>query len=222
MTANDLVNAALRSTGRFSSYDTIPAADSANVLQALNIIIKALVKNQKPLWCIQRLTVPLVAGSATYNLSTISGTPRPLRVLQGFIRNSANQDTDITIEARIDYMQLGMKSSSGQPNQAWYDPQLTGGLLYVYNVPADASSTLYVDIQRPVQDFSVLTDNPDFPQEAFHMLKWMLADEIALEYVTPSDMRADINKKALIAYEAFFAEEREEASTFFTPSEREF
>ena len=52
------------------------------------------------------------------------------------------------------------------------------------------------------------------------MLKWMLLDEIALEYVVPQDMRADIARKAAGAYENFFAEEREEVSTYLTPSER--
>lgn len=220
MSASDLVQAALRQTGRFASYDTIPPADTANVLQALNVIVKAMVKNQKPLWCIQRITVPLLAGSATYNLSTITGMTRPLRILYAFIRDSANNDTTVTIEARDDYNTLGQKAAPGIPNQVYYDPQLAAGTLTVYNVPADATHTLYVDIQRQIQDFNLITDNPDFPQEAFHMLKWCLADEIAIEYLTPADMRAEITRKASAAYTGFFDSEREETSTTFTPSER--
>ena len=60
MTANDLVQAALRQTGRYAAYDTIPATVITNVLQALNIIVKAMVKNQKPLWCVQRIAIPLL------------------------------------------------------------------------------------------------------------------------------------------------------------------
>lgn len=220
MSANDLVQAALRQTGRFASYDTIPPADTTNVMQALNVMIKAMVKNQKPLWCIQRLAVPLTAANGTYNLSTISGQTRPLRVVFVFIRDAAGNDTEIQIVSREDYARLGQKSAPGVPNQCYYDPQLTAGNLVLYNVPADATRTLYVDIQRQVQDFNLVTDNPDFPQEAFHMLKWNLANEIKLEYLTPADIRADIEKMAAISYEAFFANEREEASVFFTPSER--
>lgn len=220
MTASDLVQAALRQTGRYSAYDTIPAADTTNVLQALNIIVKAMVKNQKPLWCVQRVAVPLTVATATFNLSILSGTTRPLRCTYAFIRDSAGNDTTMSIVARDDYSTLGQKSSSGVPNQAYFDPQLGAATLTVYNVPSDGTHTMYVDIQRQVQDFNLLTDNPDFPQEAFHMLKWCLADEIALEYLVPADMRAGIAQKAAAAYEGFFTNEREGVSTFFTPSER--
>ena len=221
MTANDLVQAALRQTGRFASYDTIPAADITNVLQALNIIVKAMVKNQKPLWCVQRVPVTLVLGTASYNLSTITGQTRPLRMTYAFIRDAAGNDTEMMIVARNDYNQLGQKASPGTPNQIYYDPQLGAGSVTVYNVPSDGTHTLYIDIQRQIQDFNLLTDNPDFPQEAFHMLKWCLADEIALEYLTPADMRQNITQKASVAYGAFFEDEREDVSTTFTPSERE-
>ena len=220
MSANDLVQTALRQTGRFGSTDTVPTGDVANVLQALNIIVKAMVKNQKPLWCVQRLTVPLVAGQASYNLTTISGMTRPLRILYAFIRDASANDTELTILARDDYSRLGQKASTGVPNQVYYDPQLGAGTLTMYDVPSDTSRTIYLDIQRQIQDFNLLTDNPDFPQEAFHMLKWCLVDEIALEYLVPGDMRNDIKQKANAAFEAFFADEREEASTFLTPSER--
>ena len=220
MTANDLVNAALRQTGRFGAGDAIPAGDLTNCLQALNIIIKAVVKNQKPLWCVQRVAVPLVVGQQSYNLSTITGTPKPLRVLAAYIRDAAGNDTALTLSARDDYNNLGQKSAKGIPNQAYYDPQLGAGMLYLYDVPVDAAHTVYLDVQRPVQDFNLLTDNPDFPQEAFLMLKWMLADEIALEYLTPADIRQDIALKAARAHEGFFANERDDVSTFFTPSSR--
>ena len=220
MSANDIVLAALRQTGRFGVGDSVPTVDMNNCLQALNVIVKAMVKNQKPLWCIQRLAVSLFSGQASYSLSAISGQTRPLRVLYAFIRDSQGNDTALSLLARDDYNMLGQKGSSGIPNQAYYDPQLGAGTLTLYDVPTDSTRTIYVDIQRQVQDFNLLTDNPDFPQEAYHLLKWALADEIALEYLTPQDIRAEISRKAMTAYEGFFANEREEASTFFTPSER--
>jgi hypothetical protein len=220
MSANDIVNAALRQTGRFAAGQTIPADDINNALQALNIIVKAMVKNQLPLWCISKLNFPTVIGQQSYNLATLSGMPRPLRVLYGFIRDSAGNDTTLSLVSRDDYNQLGSKASQGTPNQAYYDPQLTNGALYLYDAPVDTTHTIHLDLQRQIQDFDILTDNPDFPQEAHHMLKWCLADEIALEYLTPQDIRADIKAKAGAAYEGFFANEREAVSSYFTPSER--
>jgi len=220
MSASDLVSASLRQTGRFGATDVPSAADTANCLQALNLIIKAMVKNQKPLWCIQTVTVPLVQGQTTYNLSTITGETRPLRILQGYIRNSTGQDVMLQPISRSDYDTLGYKASQGIPNSYYYDPQLAAGTLYLYNTPVDAQHTVYLDIQRQIQDLNLLTDNPDFPQEAFLMLKWMLTREIMLEYLVPAQMQQVIAANAKMYYDDFFAEEREEVSTTFTPSER--
>lgn len=222
LSANQLVQAALRQTGRFGMGDTIPPADINNCLQALNIIIKTMVKNQLPLWCVQQVVVPLVANQQTYNLSAITGQTRPLRVTNGFIRSSDGGDVQLTLISRSDWNSLGRKAAPGIPNQAYYDPQLGAGLLYLYDCPLDASHTVYLDVQRQIQDVNLLTESLDFPQEAFHMLKWELADEIALEYLTPADIRNEISKKAAIASEHFFANERENVSTYFTPSERNY
>jgi len=220
MTADSVITAALRSTGRFGAADAIPADDKANCQQALNIIIKNLARNQKPLWCKQRVAIPLLAAQATYNLSTAAGMTLPPRILFAFIRDSVGNDTTLSITSRDDYNTLGQKSAPGVPNQIWYDPQLSGGIITVYNVPSDGTHTMYVDIQRQMQDINLLTDDLDIPQEGYHLLKWMLCDELAPEYLVPMDARQDITRRAKAAYEDFFADEREETSTYFTPSER--
>lgn len=216
----ELIAAALRQTGRFGATDAISTADTTYCSQALNLLIKSLARNQKPIWCVQRVTVPMVTGQPTYNLSTITGQTRPIRPLFAFLRDSTGNDVTLSIVARDDYNTLGQKSQQGVPNQLFWDGQLGAVTVTVYNVPFDSSHTMYIDIQRQLQDMLTDTDTPDFPQEAFLMLKWMLADEIALEYQTPDKTRATISQKAAQAYEAYFADEREEVSTYFTPSER--
>lgn len=216
----ELIAAALRQTGRFGATDTISATDTTYCSQALNLLVKSLARNQKPIWCIQRVTVPMVTGQPTYNLSTITGQTRPIRPLFAFLRDSTGNDVTLSIVARDDYNTLGQKSQQGVPNQLFWDGQLGAVTVTVYNVPFDSTHTMYIDIQRQLQDMRTDADTPDFPQEAFLMLKWMLADEIALEYQTPESTRATISQKAAQAYEAYFADERAEVSTYFTPSER--
>ena len=222
MSRDDVINAALRLTTRFGSGDPIPAEDITNCAQALNILCKEMVTDGLPLWCVQDVQIPMVVGQAAYNLSAAAGMSLPVRILDAFIRDSAGKDVSLAIESRYDYNTLGSKTSQGVPNQGYYDPQLGAGSLVLYNVPSDATHTVHVIIQRQLQDFNLASDNPDFPQEAYRLLKWCLADEVALEYSTPSEVRREISTKALAYRTKFFDFEQEQVSVQFTPSQRKF
>lgn len=220
VTRDQLITASLRLIGAFGEADVIPSSDIDNCAQSLNILAKELAIDGLPLWCVVDLAVPMVAGQASYNLSTISGTTLPLRILFAYIRDATGNDVSLQITSRYDYDTLGDKASPGVPNQCYYDPQLGAGSLVLYNVPQDNTHTVHVVIQRQIQDFNLATDNPDFPQEAFRMLKWVLADEIALEYQTPADIRAEVAAKAKYYRDRFFDSTQEQTSVYFTPSER--
>lgn len=222
MTRDDLIAASLRLTGRFGAGVAIPAEDITNCAQALNILCKELVTEGLPLWCVQNLAIPLIAGQASYNLSTLTGQTLPQRILDGYLTLLvSNSDIQFAPKSRYDYDNLGLKTQQGVPNQCFYDPQLGAGALIMYPVP-DATSTYvyHAIIQRQIQDFNLATDNPDFPQEAFRLLKWCLADEVGLEYQTPEGVRREINQKAVSLKEKFFSYQQEQASIQFTPSER--
>lgn len=228
MNAGAIVNAVLRKTGAFDPADTIPAADTAIVLEALNNVCKDLAIDGGPLWCIEDVTIPLVSGQKDYNLSQIMGMPLPPRILQAYIRTLGTSNptgySDVTMEivSRADYNTLGGKFSPGVPNQLWYNPQLSGGIVTLYNVPNDSIHEVHVVVQRQIQDVNVVTDNPDFPQEAARMLIWATLDEVALDYRMPPDERKEANAKAVAFKERFFDGPwvQEQASVFFTPSER--
>lgn len=222
MSRDDLIAASLRLTGRFGAGVVIPAEDITNCAQALNIIAKELVTEGLPLWCVQNLAVPMIPGQAAYNLSTLSGQTQPLRILDGYLTLvTSGSDIQFAPKSRYDYDTLGMKASPGVPNQCFYDPQLAAASLTMYPVPDAATAYVYhVIYQRQIQDFNLAIDNPDFPQEGFRLLKWCLADEIALEYQTPEGVRREINQKAASLKQSFFAFQQEQVSVQFTPSER--
>jgi len=228
MNRDQIVASALRKTGAFGAGDTIPQDDINNVSEAFNVMVKEMAMDGMPLWCLEDLIIPTVVGQSQYNLSTIAGMPLPPRILNVFIRsldtngNGTGNDVQMMITSRFDYYLLGRKDSQGVPNQCYYDPQLTGGILTVYDVPADNQHELHVTIQRQIQDINLSTDNPDFPQEAYRMLIWCLLDEISLEYRMPKEERLEVNQKA-VGYRDKFMDGplgQEQASVFFTPSER--
>jgi len=223
MTASDIVAAALRLTGAFDEYETIPTTDQNNVLQALEILVKEMAQDGLPLWCVKDVSFPTVVGQATYNLSTITGTTLPLRILDQYIVDQAGNSVTLIMTSRYDWDTLGQKFQPGIPNQVWYDPQLNSGTLTLYDVPIDNTHTIHVVVQLQMMDVGSLTNNVYFPQEAYRMLKWCLADEICLEYRTPADERKEINDKATGYRDKFFNAEfgQEQTSVFFTPSERQ-
>lgn len=158
------------------------------------------------------------AGSGAVITSTIVGVtmPRPLRIMEAFIRNSQNSDTTLLTISRQEYNILGNKGTTGIPNQYYYDDQLVNGNLYVYNVPQDSTRTIHATIQRMFYDMTTGTDNFDFPQEWFQALKWGLAAELLAEYGVSLQMIPYYEQKAQEYIEACFDWSQEEASIYFT------
>lgn len=223
---SDVVNAALRLTNRFGATDPIPSQDYTNVVSALNILIKGLVTSGFPLWAIEDIVVPTVAGQAAYTIgptATGSGAvvaDRPMKILQGFLRNSTGIDTIINPVARYDYNKQGLKTAPGTPNMFWYLPSLPNGVLTLYDVPQDALSAIHLVVQRTFQDSVNTTDIPDFPQEWYQPLKWLLADEISLEYECTPAVIAKIEKMAAYHRDTVAGWGKEEVPTRFVPSAR--
>lgn len=222
LTAQQLVQAALNKTGAFDEYETIPAQDLANVMQALEVMVKEMALEGMPLWCIQDIAFPTVVGQATYNLSTITGSTLPLRILDQYIVDQAGNSVTLVMTSRYDWDTLGQKFAPGVPNQIWYNPQLGAGTITLYDVPSDNTHTIHVITQLQMQDVGALTNNLAFPQEAYRMLLWCLTDEISLDYRMPRDERLEVNQKATGFKEKFFNAEfgQEQASIFLTPTER--
>lgn len=221
VTRDQVITAALRKCGSYGLGDTIPPEEIDDAAFALNLMLKEMAINGLPLWCVQDIAIPMVAGQTSYNVSAASGTTLPLRILDAYIRDSTGNDTSLQITSRYDYDTLGQKTSQAVPNQIYYDPQLGAGAIVVYNVPANNSNTIHVVIQRQIQDINLATETFDFPQEAYRTLVWGLADEISLDQQCTADVRKEINAKAVAFKEKFFDSTQEQASIYFTPAERQ-
>jgi hypothetical protein len=182
-TATDVISSAYELARVKDPIENLTTDQENRGRQSLNKIIKYLQKNGMPLWAIKRDSITLIESSQSYTCGS-GGTglsERPLRILEAFYRDTDN-DTQIEIISRSDYNTLGDKSSEGIPTQIYYDPQLTQGVLYVYN-PADATTagnTLHLVYHRPFEDMDALSDDFDFPQEWYLALEYNLAVDIAL------------------------------------------
>ena len=219
---DQVINASLRTLGVIGAGDEPSPEDYANCAQALNLYIKQLQTKGLPLWLVEDLQVPMIAGQYVYQLGPTGDVicDRPLRVVMAFIRSPQQNDTTLQVISRQEYMQQGYKPSSGIPNQVYYDPQLGNGVLYVFNSPNADGWTIHLQVQQPIQDILTPGAIPQFPSEWFNTLKFGLADQLALEYGVPAQVRAELAQRAAKYEEVMTDWSQEEASTSFSPEYR--
>ena len=129
------------------------------------------------------------SGNKVYTYTTKAG--RPTKLLYAYRRDVNDFDTEVKLIGEKDYMSQSNKSSEGPPVEAWYQPTLTTGSLYVWPVDGGANwDKLVLSAQYYPDDFDAAGDNPEFPIEWGNTLVWNLAAELASEYGVPEKEQA--------------------------------
>ena len=236
---DQIIALALRKLGVLEIGDTPDSGSVANAAMSLNLLLKQFSTDGLKLWKVSELIVPLTANQSSYTLGgagsalmydalapTVAITDKPLKILQGFYRNTQatpNIDTPVLLVSKQEYNVLGSKFSTGTANTIFYDVRKTNGILYVYLTPDSNAQTnlqMHLVAQMPINDISLATEIPDFPNEWMNCLVWNLADQLALEYGVPMNHRQEIANKAAM-YKAQLVDWDVEAySTFFQPDFR--
>lgn len=222
---DQLISGSLRMAGAIAQGETPSATLVSEAAEALNMLVKAMQADGMPLWAIKQYSVTLTATSSyTIGVGSTVNTPKPLKVIQAFLHNTAtNIDIPMRVITRDEYNRLGNKTSTGQPIQCFYEPLNTTGVLHVFPVPdtySIANTQITLVYQRPFEDFDVSTDEPDFPQEYYHCIKLMLADTIAPEHGLSIQERQDLSKRAQNAHTDASGFGTEEGSFFIQADQR--
>lgn len=149
-------------------------------------------------WGIERLMLyELIEESFTWPASTISrtigsggnfDTVRPVKIESAFTRDSANNDTPLTLIERQDYDRIGMKSEDGSiyPDWLFYDPSYPLGSLYLV-YPPSSSVSLFLSSWKPFTQFTSFATKIAYPPGYKRAFDYNLAVEIAPEFgATPS------------------------------------
>lgn len=217
-----IINSAYRKAGVIDAeVGACNAAQIAVGAHALNVIIKAFHEDGMPLWAIKKSTITLTA-TQSYTVTTMAIT-RPIRIIKAFNHNTAtNGDVEMYIATRDEYWRLGNKTTLGNPNMLYYDPQLTDALSTVYLYPKPdttsiANNNVQFFYQRPFEDFDAAGDTPDFPQEWYSAIIWELAFTVAMENLVGERRLGMIQQKAAIERQLVLGMGTEEGSTFFSP-----
>jgi hypothetical protein len=218
---DSIISRALRIIGVLPQGVSATATQISEAATALNGLVKSLEADGMPLWGIKQYSLTMTAGVRSYRFGETQtiNTPKPLKVISAYRRHTSSlTDTPMIVLTRDEYDRLGNKFSAGTPIQLYYDPQRIYGDLFLFPVPAAADAagyTIEITFQRPFEDFDSGTDEPDFPQEWFDALTFMLADRLALEYGVNEEVRGDLVKRAMLYRAEALSFGTEEGSMYF-------
>lgn len=199
--------------------DPVTNGDNIGIQQTDGTIWWTTV-NGVPVGNIVTLTAgpPLGANAGAFVYDYTTKLVRPLRILDGFVRQVGGNDVPCLVIPRENFNRFGQKLSSGTSIQLYYDPQENTGQLYVYPTTLDTGQTLFIEYQNPIQDFNASTDDYDLPQEWGLALKFNLALLLAPEYGVPMEQYQIIEKQAGYWFAKLDAWDQEDASLFLQPS----
>ena len=109
--------------------------------------------------------------------------PRPLRILHARRKDGPDgEDIEVDIENQRLYRDQPLKTTGGTPVFGTYKPTLVSGRLEIWQPPSGVEMFLALSVERPFEDFDAAGDSPDFPQEWYDPLVYMLADRLEPEY----------------------------------------
>jgi hypothetical protein len=157
------------------------------------------------------------AGAVVFTYTTKINRPQRIDGEAMYWRSPQGQDTPDKLISRAEYAQLSNKSSSGKLVQAFYDPQLINGQLYVWPAPDSAGDVLRFWYERILEDFDTGTNTPDFAIEWGEALILGLASKMAPSAGMPLSERQDLERRAGQALATAEGYDKENVSTFFQP-----
>lgn len=223
---DNLIKGALRLVGGIGQGETPTTAQYNEAADALNMMIKGFTNYGMPLWAIKRYDITLADGANQYTIgaSQSINTPKPLKIYGAYRRNTTtNIDVPLQIVSRQEYDLLSNKLAEGPANQVYYEPLGTYGTLFVYPTPdatVAASETIRLVYQRPFEDFDASSDEPDFPQEWYEVIKYGLAVRLAGEYGLERFSRSALKKEFEELLDQAQGFNQEEVSILFQPDQR--
>lgn len=220
---------ALRMVGAYASTDSPRPEQVTDALDTLNMLIKSL-QTEGFLWLKSFAQLTLVAGQYYYSLGP-AGTAkywpaltttiqRPTRVWGLRRLNSSGYEVPINAISRNEYEMLPNKTNQGTVVQAYYDPQLVNGMLYVWPCPAaGVTDKLNFTVDRTLEDMINDDVTFDFPQEWAEPLSYLLAERLWWEYPDTTGDYQLLALRATSAKDTILSYDRENAATLFQPGQ---
>lgn len=217
VSGQEIVNAAYRIVNNVSSEYTLAGEESADYLEALNMLVKNLMGPPSFLckgiktWQREVASLALTA-KIEFDLKPSGGDADiniPVELLKVmYKRASSDTETELKEMTYDEYFGISDKTATGTPTRYNYERRLDTGKFRLNNVPlasiVSAGDTVEISYLTPLEDFDAGANDPYFPQEYYRPLKWLLAQE----------MHPEAGKKMPPEVAALASQSVEEANTF--------
>jgi hypothetical protein len=177
-----------------SALNASSLTDTGNVFPA-GAYVTAIGANTVTMNAVATATPATNPDSISYTIPGDFGIPRPLRITGGFTRFNGLDFTLDVFASQAEYTGLLYKAQPGPwPVIAWYNNQSPYGILNVYQTPGNAAELhLFTDVILPTLTATTVIQ---FPQGYARALKWCLARELWVEYVSPVAVPTMLEKMA--------------------------
>jgi hypothetical protein len=186
--AQDIIVKALQKIGVAGENETPSNSAISGGLDSLNAMLGS--------WSVDGLLVTsrvqedinLVKGTAEYTIGVgqTANTAKPLAIVGGYVRTTANADYGITVVPRDIYNQQIDKDSEGTPSLLYYDPGVPqqanqAGTIKLFPSPDD-NHTLTIVSDKELTEFSAANETVTFQTFYKRAMIFNLALELAPDY----------------------------------------
>ena len=143
MTAQEVIQAAMRKLGVYASGETPTTTELADGLSALQSMLRAWAGRRLVVFASVKDTLTLVAGTASYTWGSggTLATTRPHSVFGAYVLDNDNVSHPVEQITEDEYRRIQMKTTAGRPDHMFLHQLYPLSYIYLYPTP-DTVETL--------------------------------------------------------------------------------
>jgi len=182
MTAQQIINAALRKIRVISASQSASTSQESNALEALDVLLRSWSAEGLMVYYVEELEPFALTGAASYTIGDGGDfdTVRPVKILGAVVR-SGGIDVPLDIVAQNRYLEIAQKSTGDTPAILWYNPVYPLADIYLWPV-GSAGINIYLNSVKPLTEPTDITSSISFPPEYDRAMIFNLAVDLAPEF----------------------------------------
>ncbi len=182
-TVIDIIDGALRLLQVKSADVQVSAGEYADALNALNMMVDSWSADSLFIYQVVREQFVInTTNPQTIGPTGLLSTARPTKILQAqFAAAGNNVDFNVEVVGYDDYEAIRLKSLQAvYPQYLYCDYAFPNASIYLY--PISTGGTLTLSSEKPLSEFSAISQYIELPPGYSRALKYNLAVDIAPEY----------------------------------------
>lgn len=179
-----------------------------------NMMLVEFANKQPNLWTSETRTIPLVAGTATYDM-----LPRDIMILAAYIRTgtgASQLDRILAPVSTTEYAAYTVKNQEGFPSVYWFNRQITPQITLWMVPDASDTYTLYLQVVQQIQDINLANG-----EQAEIPYRWLDVFIAGLAYRLARIYRPDLEQVRKAEYDEAWrvagTQDVENVSLFISP-----